>query len=187
MKVNYEHTLKMMMDSDNDLSNMVKKIIESIPKRLLKDIDAGVKDGETHKNGFSWDYQDYGTEFHLNIDKGGLIPKEYAALRFKAFNKKELLEWSMLEDDKLIGTLTLYLYKPELKKKVLRINYNFNLKVVDYKYIIKVTTDINTYIQLYDEILEYNGLKDMHRNNIGLRYTVDIKDIVGEERKINKL
>ena len=59
--------------------------------------------------------------------------------------------------------------------------------LVDYKYVIKVTTDINTYIQPYDEILEYNGLKDIHRNNIGLRYTVDIKDIVGEERKINKL
>lgn len=176
-----------MIKSDNDLSSMVKNIADNIPKRVLKDIDAGITECEAHKNGFVWQYQDDGKEFNLMIDKNGIYRKEYASLNLRAISKKELLDMKEYDDEKLLGTFTLYLYKSELKGKVLKVNYNFNVKLVNGNYIVKITTDANTYIKPYEEILEHNGLKEVHRNNIGLRYSVNIKDIVGEERKTNKI
>ena len=142
---------------------------------------------KSFKNGFAWEYHDDGKEFDLTVDKVDLYPKEYASLNLKQISKKQLMGLSEYEDEKNIGSLTLYLYKKELKGKKLKITYNFSIKFRKGKYLVNVATNTNTYIKENEEILEHNGLKEVHRNCVGMTYPVDIKQITGEDRKSNKL
>lgn len=187
MKINYENALNIMMQNDIELTGVVEKILESIPSRVIKQLNYGYTEGKGFKNGFVWEYQDDGKELNLNVDKVNSSSTQYASLNLVGISKKRLLEWSEHEGETLIGSVSLYLYKKGERGKKLKITYDYHMKFINGKYVVRVATNANTYIKEDEDILEHNGLKDIHRNSVGVTYLVDVKKITGEDRKSNKL
>lgn len=188
MKINYENTLKIMEQSNEEFSRFIKTIFESIPKRLLIQINAGKEEGKALKGGFTWEFQDDGKEFTLIVNKNDSSLRPYMEITLNANSKKKLLSWKEEDGEQSLASVIVYLYKKEASKyNMLKVNYDFNIRVRKNDLVVNVETKTNTYIKENEDILEHNGITEMHRKTVGETYTVDVKKITGEERKSNKL
>ena len=183
MKSNYENTLNIIGQCPSKLAEIVQSTIESMPQSMVGKINSGKEEGVAHKNGYEWTYSEDRNGFSLSVAKvKNQMGKDYISVNLLPLSKKNLIDWPR-GAEKTIASITLYFYKKELRGKRLKMTYDFNMAVIDDRYVVKVTVDNNTSIKINQEIMESSSFKEEHEKLIGMMYVANVSPITGEDRK----
>lgn len=184
MKVNYENTIQMMLQGEENLSKVINEIFNSFPKSLKDKVNLGRACGSAAKENKYWDFEDNGEEFTLSMGKQQYSTcKDTVSLYLKGISNDTLKTWSRHDGEKLIGYITFYLYNRENRKeKPLQVNYDFIVKKIEKKLIMQIKSNVNASFENVANRLEENGLSEIHSNVIDSHYIIDTTRILDKKR-----
>lgn len=184
MKINYENTMKIMLQGEENLARIINEIFDGFPKSLKDKINLGRACGNARKDGKYWDFEDNGEEFTLSIGKQGTTCKDIISVYLKGVSTDMIKSWPRHEGEKLIGYITFHLYNPQNRKeKPIQANYDFTVKRIEKMLVMEIKSNANASFEDVAKRLEENGLSEIHSNIIDSHYVVDLNKILKDKKR----
>lgn len=184
MKKTYENTIAMMTQGDQMLAELLSKYISEFPDLLVSKIEKRKKDGIVFKDNKRWMFEDNENELSISVGKNDASCKDIMSLLITSTTDERLKSWPKFEGERLIGSITFYLYNPNNRKeKPLRASYDFYAKRIEKSIVMTISTNVNASFKENAERLEEYGLSEIHHNIINNHYVLDVDRILRSESR----
>lgn len=184
MRKDYENSLKMMMQGDEDLAVIIKNFVDRFPPSLVKKINESKRKGIVISEDRRWIFEDNGKEFSISLGGSGNSNKDYMSMYLASTPDEKLKNWPKFEGEKLVGYITIYMQdKSKRGSKPIRVTYDFYARRIEKKLLMNVTTNLNASFKDNEEMLQYYGLSGIHQRVTNGYYEVDTSKIVKSDKR----
>ena len=184
MKMIYEHALSMMCQGDETLAGKIKEFIDSLPKSFSSKLDRYLTEGASEKGKIRYDFHDSGDEISITIGSASNYNKDYLNLSLSKVTVADLMCWPRFEGERTIGSFSVYMYDDNPRSKPVRVTYEYNVKKVNKKVILTISTPKFLYFKDENKaLLEKYGLSEAHETAKSKVYEIDTQKILNRNSR----
>lgn len=184
MKIVYEHALNMMYQGDETLTEKIKEFFESLPKSFSSKLDRYLSDGASEKGKLRYEFHDSGEDISISVGSASNSNKDYLTLTLSKVTVADLMCWPRFEGERTIGSFSVYMYDDNPRSKPVRVTYEYNVKKVNKKVILTISTP--KFLSFKDEnkaLLEKYGLSEAHETAKSKAYEIDTQKILNRNSR----
>ena len=178
LNTNYDMTLNILLDTNEELADKIKTFVSNIPAPLLKKIQKIEKEGRSAKGNNMWVYYEDGKSMSISVGDKNNYNKDYMSLSLCRLDKNNVRELGISRGEEYLGYVVFYLNGQKRKEKPYQLTYNFYLKKIKNTYCVIIQSERNTYMSDFSALIESNGLTPVAEsiaNSTGV-YPINVMD-----------
>lgn len=183
MRLRYKNCLEMMCKGNEDLTKIIRELMNNLPNKMIKKIDKREETGVAIENEKRWEYAL--NDDALSISVGSAKNShDYMCLYLHSVTADDLNNWPKYEAPKKIGYLTIYMQHGVSYKKDSQVTYEYYAKRVNDNLILTINCPKFSSVNKENkELLEKYGLLDAHLGIVDSRYGIDPIALLANNRK----